>query len=66
MFMINQNTHIIGYVLGLPFLRAFTTVLDFNSHKIGFGNKIEGTALIEGFTPPMPPGPEPDPYIPDN
>ena len=64
MFMINQNTHIIGYVLGLPFLQAFTTVLDFDGKQIGFGNKKEGSAFIQGFTPILPP--EPVPPIPDD
>ena len=39
-------------------------MLDFDGGQIGFGNKKEGSAFIQGFTPILPP--EPEPPIPDD
>ena len=29
-----------GYILGMPFLRAFIIFMDFEENKIGFANKL--------------------------
>jgi len=56
MIRANQNTHLYGYVLGLPFMQAFNVVFDYENGKVGFGNKKKGNegALIYGIPDPVP------------
>ena len=54
MIRINQNAHLYGYVLGLPFLQALNVILDYDNNRVGFGNKRQGRqgAYLYGIPEP--------------
>jgi len=52
MIKYNRDDQDVGYILGVPFIRAFSLFFDYDSMKVGFGNKKSNPGItIGGFKP---------------